>query len=167
MNADVLILEASTLSFSLFLMIQIGVFRTLSAERVLSGIIGVFLAAGLLTSIGLVFTVKINIVLVMIVMWGLYGFLAFLYIVGVFGVIESSIRIKLLQLVSIQSQGLRYSELLKRYNRDIIVTKRLKRLIGSGELMVSKGKYRVGKRFSFFLLPAYFSRVMKKLYGVS
>lgn len=166
MSADILILLASFFSFCLFLVVQVGVFRILSAERVLSGIIGVFLAAGLLTSIGLVFTVKINIVLVMIVMWGLYGFLAFLYIVGVFGVIESSIRIKLLQLISIQSQGLRYSELLKRYNRDIIVTKRLKRLIGSGELMVSKGKYRIGKRFSFFQVPAYFSLFMKKLYRV-
>lgn len=156
----------SFISFILFIAIQVCFFRLVPSKKVLIGIVVVFMVSGLLTTGAIFYVLKFDAFRLVFMMWVLYSLMTFLYIVGVFGVIESSIRLRLLTFVAASPEGTSMKKIYRSYNYRIIVKKRLDRLSGSGELVFSEGKYRVGRKFSLFLLPAYLALLLKKLYGV-
>lgn len=138
-------------------------------ESVLGGLINQYvIGLGALLIIELVLFIQ-NIELLFlatIMTFVLYSFFVFMYVFGVFGVIESSIRIRILEIIqSFQKQGLSYRQLLTYYNANIILKKRLTRLVSSGDLVLKDGKYQIGKRISFLYFPAYLTRFLLKLYG--
>lgn len=84
----------------------------------------------------------------------LYCLLAFFYVLCVIGPYESSIRTRLIrELYRVYPKGIALSGLLERYNAEMILQGRLKRFLGSGEVVKEGEKYRLGKkRPTFFLL---------------
>ena len=169
---DFLILCFSMGGFIVFLLLQSIVFRLIKQESVLKGIIRLYTIIGALFFVFQMLLLStqqrpiIDSFFIAISTWFLYSLLVFLYIIGVFGVIESSLRIRLLQIiVKAGEKGISYQTITKVYNRDRIIKKRLVRLITSGELTQKNSLYQINKHFSFFYVPAYFARILKKLYG--
>lgn len=88
------------------------------------------------------------------------------YFMGIFGLMATSVRIRILsEIARTGSRGMTYKELLTRYNRKEIVGGRLARLVSSGDIVYAGGKYRVKGRVTFFVFPAMVLRAMKVLYG--
>lgn len=94
----------------------------------------------------------------------LFIILACCYFMGVFGLMATSVRIRILSEIA-RTRGVMYKALLVRYNRDVIVRCRLMRLVASGDIVLEKGKYRGGGRVTFFMVPAFVLKLMKVLYG--
>jgi hypothetical protein len=95
----------------------------------------------------------------------IYSMLVFNYVIGIFGLLESSLRIKILDVLAVQGEnGMSRRGLLRIYNKDTIVKKRVKRLISSGELAYTNGMYHINKRISFVYIPYYIVKMMFYLY---
>lgn len=86
------------------------------------------------------------------------------YFMGVFGLMATSVRIRILSEVA-RANGITYNALLLRYNRNTIVRSRLARLMASGDIVLQSGKYRAGGKLTFFMAPAFLLKLMKILYG--
>lgn len=96
----------------------------------------------------------------------IYTLVIFIYILGVFGIMESSIRIRLLtEIAKKKTEGIGSAELLKLYNTDMILKKRLDRFVGSGDISYDHGFYRAKTKYSPFLLPAFILRTIWNIYG--
>lgn len=96
--------------------------------------------------------------------FALYWFLVPVYLYG-FGIIESSIRIRILsEIAHAGEQGISTAALFKKYNKHSIVRKRLERFLASGELIFDGTYYRVKKRFSLYWLLARYFDLFRKLY---
>lgn len=97
----------------------------------------------------------------------LFIMLASCYFMGIFGLMATSVRIRILcEIARAGSRGMTMKQLLARYNREAIVTKRLARLVSSGDIVCANGKYRrPAGRMTFFTFPALLLRAMKMLYG--
>ncbi|MBI3955830.1 hypothetical protein HY339_01090 [Candidatus Gottesmanbacteria bacterium] len=88
------------------------------------------------------------------------------YFMGIFGVMESSIRMRVLgDVVRAGSRGVSRRTLLAQYNHGNIVDKRLARFVTSGDIMEDDGLYTSRKPFTFFLLPAMVLRFFWWAYG--
>jgi hypothetical protein len=78
----------------------------------------------------------------------LYGLFAFDYVVGWFNLGETARRIRLLrELARAPGRVMTAEDVLRAYNADMIVTARLRRLVGSGQLRLREGRYTIGGRF--------------------
>lgn len=166
---DIPILLTAFISFITFIVLQIVVFRWIPRQQVLSGMVIVFVVAGLIINTTVLFIVSFSVwnevVFLLGSSWLLYGFAALIYILAVFGIIESSIRIRLLgEIVRIGKKGITLKELYRKYNRDTIVSKRLERFLASGDIIFDGKNYHVGSRFSAFFLPGSIFALLWKLY---
>lgn len=172
MFIDYFVFTISIIATALFLLIHIVLSRRLKQAAVLTGL---FIALVLgesfifISAMAILYLGQLPLsafILALFSMTFLYGLASFLYVFGIFGVIESSIRIRLLEIIEqAGTVGLSYAAILKKYNCKIIVKKRLLRLTTSGELKTENDQYALGKTFSLFLIPAYLALVMKKLYS--
>ncbi len=172
MTFDLILTTTAALVFIIFLSFQIVLFRHVSHERVIFWLAVVYIGVGLplaITSSILLFPAEISRTLFsIIVVFALYSLLVFIYILGVFGIMESSIRIRLLTEVAGKGKkGLPLSKLLTYYNRETIIQKRLNRFVSSGDLLYKNGTYRATERYSLFLLPSQMLRFIWNLYGKS
>lgn len=87
------------------------------------------------------------------------------YILGIFGMLVSSLRIRLLlEIGKGGKNGITVEEILKSYNKELIIGERLKRLVESGELSYEKGRYSLKRGFSVFLIHQYIFKMVKKIY---
>ncbi len=103
---------------------------------------------------------------IMLVSFFLYTLLAAFYILGVYLNIDSSLHVRILQEVAIAGRmGLTYKELLKRYNKETILQKRISWLTNSGEIEKVGSFFRRRRRFSTLLLREKFIVFLTKLYG--
>lgn len=94
----------------------------------------------------------------------LYWMLVPFYLYG-FGIIESSIRIRILsEIASAGESGISEKALFEKYNKDSIIRKRLERFLASGELKFDGRYYRIKNRFSFYWVLAGYFRLFWKLY---
>lgn len=92
----------------------------------------------------------------------LYGLFAFGYVIGWFNLGETARRIRILrEFARAPRRTMTASELLRAYDADMIVTARLQRLVGAGQLRVDGGRYTMGGRF--FLRQAQMLTLMKVL----
>lgn len=169
MTMDRAIILTSLVSFMLFLIFQVIVFRRIPRIQVLSWMVNVFIITGVMVTAALpLFLNNISwsaFVLFGAVSWLLYGLVSLIYILAVFGIIESSIRIRLLaEIVPRGTGGITLKELYRTYNRDSIVKKRLERFLSTGDISYDGKQYRIARRFSPFSIPGTAFSLLWKLY---
>lgn len=168
---DLFIMVNLTEGFLLFFILHLLVFRIMSADRVFQGLVLVFVLADIITAImgvalnPFVFHLGlIYLVVGLLISTFLYFLLSLFYILAFFGISVTSLRINILSLINKGTGGMSYREILRVYNKNTIIETRLKRLVGSGELRVSKGKYKSESRFSYFVFHTYLFIFLSKLY---
>lgn len=96
----------------------------------------------------------------------LYALIVFSYILGIFGITITSVRIQILcKIFSAGSRGITTKELMKDYNRTVQFSQRLHRLITSGEVKEKNGKYFVPRSLSPFILHMKMQELFRRLYN--
>jgi len=162
MDKDIGILIFSILGFVLYVFIQFLIFRFVKSEKVIKGIVDVYLFTGFIQLLSE--SVMLG-VAPAIYSFILYTLLVANYIIGIFGLVESSVRIRILMEINSQGRrGIKEKEINIKYNKKIILEKRLKRMIASGELKLDKGYYQLNKRLSFYNIAEMFYRIIWYLY---
>lgn len=94
-----------------------------------------------------------------------FGFAALLFISSVFSAFEASLTVRLLiEIAKAGGTGITKTSILSRYNRDVIVKKRIERFLGSGDLTVTEQGYKVSLNASFFRFREFVFRVARFLF---
>lgn len=173
---DLTIVFSALSAYLLFMMVHIVIFRFINQHRVIRWLVMSYTVGGLIClSISFV-TIQITnpqsvnlspttVLFIASVAFILYSVITTGYILVLFGVIESSVRLRLLELIALAGEnGIKHSEILYNYNGHTIIKKRLLRMISSGEIIQDNEYYSIGKRFSLFFLPAILAKIMIRLY---
>ena len=156
-SLDIYIFLTAIFSFFVFLILHIAVLLWLMRVYYLGGVFDLFLAWFLLGAPNIFFIIFSLI---------LYTMLVFCYVLGIFGLMESSIRIGLLvQIAKSKNNRMKKNKILKIYNSKVIIAKRLERFVASGELKYEKGYYFLNKKFSYFIINNFINSFMRKIYG--
>ena len=155
---DAASLATALVSFLLFLILHVLVlrswraasaFRVLVASCALFGALdaGFWLWVMVAPSSGVAYS-RQDLVLAAAASLSLYGLFAFDYVIGWFNLGETARRIRLLrELARAPGRTMTAPDVLRAYNADMIVTARLRRLVGSGQLRLRDGRYTIGGRF--------------------
>ena len=174
---DIFIVTNALLDFVLFYGIHVLTFRHTDPKKIFQSPFIVYrigLVASIAVYAGLVqwmysdyalFPLSVHVVAYCVALL-LYSFLVALYVFGMFGMIlESSLRIRLLSLVAHAGEkGIDDRQILKIYNTDTILRKRIDRLMTSGVLECTRGQYRIKKSFSILLFHGTIVNVLNRLY---
>lgn len=163
---DVMITGVAFTGLLLFLLFHATIIRLLPHRAVVVGLMASYLASFLLLT-GLLLLLRSD-VPIAVVLFSVFLFTLFIasYVLGIFGMVVSSLRFRLLsELYRAHPKGIRLDQLLKRYNREVIIDGRLKRLVAAGDLVYQNGKYHLGRRFSVFTIHQFIFDVLNKLYG--
>ncbi len=169
MSIDIAIISSAFFSFLSFFLIQSLIFRFIDPRAVFKWIIyiyftGLFFAGLIGFKLLQIMPLEI-LLLVFSLSCLLYSLMVFVYVIGIFGVIESSIRIRILELITTHP-GMTKVELVRHYNSQSIIDKRLSRLIASGELQYFGGTYALTPKLSFLRLLTLVIKFMFHAYGV-
>ncbi len=152
-------------SVGVFLALQLLVFRRIAQEdclkwmTILAAIAGTWCVAVGLSPLALrSVTGRLGVGAVVIAA-GLsafiYGLAVYLYALYVFGVAESSIRLRMLvEIAAAGPDGLTLAELFARYTERDIVHKRLERFLRSGDLIMRDDRLIPGRRVTLFTLQS-------------
>ena len=160
---DLAIIASSAVSFMVFFCLQVVVFRLVPQEAVLKWIMNIFAMASVLHFVFLTVFIGYNqpsypggIFLLSVVSYFLFGLAAFVYILCIFGPSETSIRIRVVrELGDLKGSRLAHEELLKRYNGQAILRRRIERLKLAGEIIEKDGRYLLlNKSNAFFMIDA-------------
>lgn len=168
---DVVVLVSSGLSLLLFILIHFLVFQTLDKHGVVKGILYTYI-------IGNIVSLLVNFALfkmlsiareISVVLWFvsflLFNLLAVSYILGFFGMMVASLRVRMLREIYFAGdRGISQSELMQKYNEKIIVDERLRRLQSSADVVKRGGNYILVNRFSVFRIHHNLYKTFKKLY---
>lgn len=166
---EALILSLLFVCFTLFVMAQIIIFRKIEQARVVVWLKYIIV----LSNIGftLLFVLIIPYILprlrIISYLISLMTFNLFVvaYILGVFGMVVSSLRIRILSEIAHRGErGLSIDNLLRHYNKEAIIKERVRRLIQTGDIFCEKGTYRLNNRFSLFLFHKIVFDVLGTLY---
>lgn len=162
---DFYLLLVPITSFIIFFLIHIVIFRKIDENEVIRWLFNAYFIGELINiSIGYL-TFSAYTLLLVFLSSTIYTLMVWIYFLGVFGVMASSVRINILFIIyKSKSSGISESEILRKYNRKIIIRKRLNRFISSGELAVIDGYYKTNRRFSFFILYNLITSFLRKLY---
>lgn len=163
---DLYILVNAIVSFILFLIVHVVIFRSINEKTVIKWLMRVcYLGVFINLFTGYFILRPYNAVFAFLSLI-LYTLLVYCYILGIFGLMESSIRIGLLaKIAEAKSCGIRKRDILEVYNKKIIIDKRLSRFIASGELKYEKGYYHLNKKFSYFIINDFINSIMRKIYA--
>lgn len=154
MNTDLFIITIAVAGFFVFLILHCIVFRHIKKRDAIRWFLFLFVGVGA------------TLLLFSAIAALLYGLMASAYFMGVFGLLATSVRIRLLtEIADAREKGLSMQELSRRYNPKRIVRERLARFVSSGDIRHVNGYYVKGVGVTFFVLPAFFLHVMKILYG--
>ena len=176
-NLDLFVISNAAVSFMIYLAIHFSTFRLINPRAVLKWLMNIFLIGGLFNMGGTAIycvaatdLLRQNGVVAMgiygMVSLAIYGFAAFLYVLCIFGIHESSIRMRLLrELYAARPLALSLDELLSRYNAQTILKKRLERLLASGEINSDGTRYRIQNPSNFFLFKDFIARKILKIVG--
>ena len=169
---DLAIIICSGISFLIFFILQVIVFRMVHPEAVLRWIMNIFMIVSIvhLSTLAIVYHYLLldypgGVLLMAGVSYFIFGLLAFVYILCVFGPSETSIRIRLVrELQDIKGGRLTHDDLLKRYNCRLILERRLQRLSYAGEIIERQGKYvLINQSNAFFMIDAVAGLIQKVL----
>lgn len=164
---DFYILETAFFGFLLFLTLHILIYRSIDKIKVVNFLIFTYFLSSLLYLLIEFFIFypqgsKVP----LFVSFLIYNLMVVAYILGIFGMLVSSLRIRLLlEIGKGGKNGITVEEILKSYNKELIIGERLKRLVESGELSYEKGRYSLKRGFSVFLIHNYIFEFLRKLYG--
>lgn len=150
------ILETTALFFVLFLLSQTVLFRIIPERFIVRWLIKIYLlisAVVVLVSYqdggldGLAYCYFLGVV--MTLLWLLW----FIYMMTVYSYIEASITVRLfMEIAAGGVRGVTRNEILHRYNPQIVVERRISRLVESGELVKTGDIIRATNRMSAFQL---------------
>lgn len=158
-------------SFIVFLIAHVIVLRRISDRSVIPIFWMTYAVTGAIAYILLYGIVSTRLpiqsaIFVTAVSWLLYTLLVGNYFMGIFGLMESSIRMRILgEVVRAGSDGIPKRTLLTQYNYTKIVDKRLARFVASGDIDFVHDAYVSRKPLTFFLLPAMILRFAWWAYG--
>lgn len=94
-----------------------------------------------------------------------YCLFVIIYVLGVFGMMLASLRIRLLTLVANGNKdGASQEKILSIYNKEKILQHRLERLVQNGDLGLFKNQYFIRNRYSLFLIHGLIFELLRKLY---
>lgn len=175
-NMDLQIVFSSLLSFVSFFILHVYIFSRIDHSKVLIwivktcmiGTIFPLLFALLFSFFFPVFgnSALLQFVIVFIISILLYSLLSIGYILGVFGLLESSLRIRILEKIArAGKEGISKKDINALFANDAIIAKRLKRFIQSGDIIYKNGLYNMKRRFSYFVVHAFIFESMKKIYS--
>lgn len=170
MNTDSTVILSSFICLISFIVLQIVFFRMVNRQQVFKWLI-VFYAAGGIFPLSVWSGLQISgfspeILLVIGLSFTCYSMLAFIYILCIFGLADSSLRIRILDYLAEDVTGVGEKELYKRYGKHQIIERRLKRLCSSGEICCRNGKYFTSDRFSYFSIPSALFRKVWDIYRI-
>lgn len=163
---DIYILVNTLISIFIYFSLHIVIFRCIDRNKVVLWLMNIYLSGALINILCGLFIIKPYNIYYGILSFILFTFAVYIYILGIFGLIDSSVRIKLLLLINkYQKNGVSEKEILKIINRDIIVRSRLKKLITSGDLKKEDDYISRKRKFSYFNLNWFMTSVIKKIYS--
>lgn len=175
MSIDHFIVISALGEFSVFWLLHLLCFRHIKHEDIIKWFKYLYISTNLIGAVFILCYFKITtttsyslsiILFIMVNIFTIFSLLVCAYIIEVFGLVESSVNIKILSLIAqSKTKELTQKNITKTYNKRIIIDKRLLRLESSGDLIFYRGKYYLGKRFSVFYLMAQFSRFIDFLYN--
>lgn len=95
----------------------------------------------------------------------IYVLLAIWYLFGVFGDLEASITLHILTMIARSGKGgIPLNAITASYNRQVIVKRRIERLMWSREIIIVGMYYRLSKKISHSVLREYFFRVLNWIF---
>lgn len=171
MAMDILTVAAGFFSFGIFLSVHLTAFRRVPPERLLRSLFACVVAIMGLPVLLMVIFYMLKAADATGQAWVCAGLLAlvvegllcFVYILCVFGPYETSVRMRLIREIALAGPGgISMGELSRRYNTQTIVNVRLRRLIGSGDIIEKDGSYRSGGRKNIFSLFDAVAGIIKK-----
>lgn len=170
MPVDILIVIHALIFFLIFLGFHIVTFRTIGDREVFKRLVYNVVVVGVFQIVTVAITVRqapISLVVVVVALtMVIYTLMAWSYILGIFGITVTSVRMQMLsEIAKSGSRGITIDALLKHYNRKRMVSQRLFRLVSSGELKEVGGRYFIRRKISPFLVHVYLQRMLLKLYN--
>jgi hypothetical protein len=175
---DTLIISVTFTGLFLYILLQIVFFRFIRREQIISWIIYLFLISSGVC-IALFYTGfrlyiqpfngidNLELFSAVIFFEIMFALSVVIYISCTFGIIESSVRIKLLSLIAEKkNRGILEKEIYSVYNADFIIKKRLERFIFSGNVKKRGLDYYLARRISPIMVPFYILKLMWKMYGI-
>jgi hypothetical protein len=174
MQMDVLTLGVGIISFGVFLIIQVITFRWLRPEELLKSLSACVIAIAVLPLVLMGILAVTKMIEASILEWIVAAFLAlliaglisFVYVLCVFGPYETSIRMRLVrEIAKGASKGISMQELLSAYNPETIINIRLRRLVGSGDVIEKNGIYQPGNKKNFFFIFDAIASTIKQWIG--
>lgn len=152
---DTLILPAVSIGICLFLCIQIIGFRMVRATQRVFVISWAF-AVGLMSSL----IVEPN-----LFTGFLYIILSYLYVQCIYSPIEASITLRILTEIAHSGEsGVTLQQLYTQYGREVIIKKRLERLVESKTLRIDKGIYYRHNHMTVFTFREYITRIYMMIF---
>ncbi len=168
---DFAVIFASFISLFLFVFIHFLVFRSIDKHSVIRGLLFTFVGGNIISLIFIsIFLFLLNQTIgvyfvLLLISFILFNLLAASYILGFFGMMVASLRVRILREIYIAgSNGINKKSIIEKYNERMIVDERLKRLLKSGEVKVQGDIYNLVNRFSIFRLHHSLFMIFKKLY---
>jgi len=161
MGLDVLTVGVAFFSFGIFLLVHLASFRRLSPEKLLRSLLTCVMAVmglpvvvmGVLYAFKTVEAPLAAWVAAAVLASVIQGLLSFVYVLCIFGPYETSVRMRLVrEIASAPAGGISKDGILERYNHRTIVDLRLRRLVGSGDIIEKDGLYSQGRRGNFFFV---------------
>lgn len=168
---DALTVVTAIFSFGIFLLVHAVTFRWVRPEHLLRSLFFAVLVILALPIVEIGIFYHLRIFPAPLMAWVcaailaslLEGLMCFFYVLCIFGPYETSVRMRLVrEIARARDQGISREELLRRYNTAIILDIRLKRLIGSGDIIERNGRYRIGNSKNFFFIFDAIASVIKK-----
>lgn len=165
MTTDTATIILAAGSTALFMAAHIAVLRRTASLQVIKWLAATYFSAGTVSALSAaaVFQTKVvsdmaenpqAAVVSITTMLAIYTLCVFIYIICVFGLVESSIRIRILEEIAGHRGGLTQRGILMIYNRNTIITKRIRRFLASGEIICLRGRYYPRSAVTVFSLPA-------------
>lgn len=159
---DVFIIINTLISLIVYFILHIVILRKINKNTIFKWLIYVYLFASFTPFLigwrgGFIFG--------SIVAWMFYTFLVLAYVLAILGVMESSVRIRLLkEIYDAKEKGITLKQILIKYNKDVILQKRLERFLAVGQIKRINGKYQLEEKFTPYSIPNLVIRLIWKLY---
>jgi len=171
---DIFTVGAGVISFGIFLLIHMITIRWVRPEHLLRSLLSCVIAALACPVVIMYILFAFKMTDAPVYAWvcaGLLsslvqGLLCFVYVLCIFGPYETSIRMRLVREIKAGGPtGISLQELLSKYNPQTIVQVRLKRLLGSGDIVEKDGRYQIGHSRNFFFIFDAIAGGIKKCIG--
>lgn len=174
MSIDLASLCFGFATFTIFLIVFLITLRFLTAQQILVMIkrifilgLGVDACLVLNASFILERSVSLNeqIILAFVTVL-IYGLSAFVFVLCFFGPNETSIRMRLIDIIGRKKIGVSREEIAQYYNNQSMLDVRLKRLIGAGDIKEVDRSYRLLKQGNAFFIIDRCAVLLKKIYQI-